>query len=46
MAKLNRLVKTIADPGARAAIVNSTRVNFYQFGRMFSEGGFTAHLRP
>jgi hypothetical protein len=46
MAKLNRLVKTIADPGARAAIVNSTRVNFYQFGRMFAEGGFTAHLRP
>jgi len=46
MAKLNRLVKTIADPGARAAIVNSTRVNFYQFGRMFEEGGFTAHLRP
>jgi hypothetical protein len=46
MAKLNRLVKTIADPGARAAIVNSTRVNFYQFGRMFDEGGFTAHLRP
>lgn len=45
MAKLNRLVKTIADPGARAAIVNSTRVNFYQFGRMFAEGGFTAHLK-
>ena len=46
MAKLNRLVKTIADPGARAAIVNSTRVNFYQFARMFQEGGFTAHLTP
>ena len=44
MAKLNRLVKTIADPGAQAAIVNATRVNFYQFGRMFSEGGFAAHL--
>jgi pyrroloquinoline quinone (PQQ) biosynthesis protein C len=46
MAKLNRLVKTIDDPGARVAIVNSTRVNFYQFGRMFGEGGFTAHLTP
>ena len=44
MAKLNRLVKTIADPGAQAAIVNSTQVNFYQFARMFSEGGFTARL--
>jgi pyrroloquinoline quinone (PQQ) biosynthesis protein C len=44
MAKLNRLVKTISDPGARVAIVNSTRVNFYQFARMFGEGGFTAHL--
>jgi pyrroloquinoline quinone (PQQ) biosynthesis protein C len=44
MAKLNRLVKTIGDPGAQAAIVNSTRVNFYQFGRMFGEGGFTAHI--
>lgn len=42
MAKLNRLVKTIADPGARAAIVNSTRVNFYQFRLMFGEGGFAA----
>lgn len=40
MAKLNRLVKTIADPAAQAAIVNSTRVNFFQFGRMFGEGGF------
>ena len=46
MAKLNRLVKTISDPGARVAIVNSTRVNFYQFARMFGEGGFTAHLTP
>jgi hypothetical protein len=44
MAKLNVLVKTIADPAAQAAIVNSTRVNFFQFGRMFSEGGFTSHL--
>jgi len=44
MAKLNRLVKTIADPAAQEAIVNSTRVNFYQFGRMFAEGGFASHV--
>jgi hypothetical protein len=44
MAKLNRLVKMIADPAAQAAIVNSTRVNFYQFGCMFGEGGFLADL--
>ena len=46
MAKLNRLVKTIADPEAQSAIVNSTRVNFFQFGYMFGEGGFAAHLMP
>lgn len=45
MAKLNRLVKTIGDPGAQEAIVNSTRVNFYQFGRMFGDGGFAAHIK-
>ena len=44
MAKLNRLVKTIDDVGAQTAIVNSTRVNFYQFGLMFGEGGFASHL--
>lgn len=44
MAKLNLLVKTIEDPAAQAAIVNSTRVNFYQFSRMFGEGGFVSHL--
>jgi pyrroloquinoline quinone (PQQ) biosynthesis protein C len=44
MAKLNILVKSIADPVAQEAIINSTRVNFFQFGRMFSEGGFSAHL--
>lgn len=44
MAKLTALVKTIADPQAQAAIVNSTRVNFFQFGRMFGDGGFSAHL--
>ena len=41
VAKLNVLVKTIDDPVAQEAIVNATRVNFYQFGRMFYEGGFT-----
>jgi pyrroloquinoline quinone (PQQ) biosynthesis protein C len=44
MAKLNILVKSIADPVAQEAIINSTRVNFFQFGRMFSEGGFTSHF--
>ena len=44
MAKLNKLVKTIDDPAAQEAIVNSTRVNFYQFGRMFGEGGFASPL--
>jgi len=42
VAKLNALVKTIEDPEAQEAIVNATRVNFYQFGRMFHEGGFTS----
>jgi pyrroloquinoline quinone (PQQ) biosynthesis protein C len=42
MAKLNRLVKTIDDADAQSSIVNSTRVNFYQFGRMFGEGGFAS----
>ena len=44
MAKLNRLVNTIDDVGAQQAIVNSTRVNFYQFGLLFGEGGFVSHL--
>lgn len=35
MAKLTALVKTIHDPAAQDAIVNSTRVNFYLFGKMF-----------
>lgn len=42
VAKLNVLVKTIDAPAAQEAIVNATRVNFYQFGRMFYEGGFTS----
>lgn len=46
MAKLTVLVKTIADPQAQSAIVNSTRVNFFQFARMFGDDGFTAHLMP
>jgi pyrroloquinoline quinone (PQQ) biosynthesis protein C len=44
MAKLNRLVKTIADQDAQSAIVNSTRVNFFQFGQMFGASGFISHL--
>ena len=44
MAKLNVLLKTIDDPAAQAAIINSTRVNFHQFGQIFSEGGFASHL--
>jgi hypothetical protein len=44
MAKLNRLLKTIDDPAAQAAIVDSTRVNFFQFGQLFGEGGFVTHL--
>jgi len=39
MAKLNQLVKTIGDSAAQDAIVNSTRVNFHQFGQLFSQGG-------
>jgi len=44
MAKLNVLLKTISDPAAQAAIIDSTRVNFHQFGQLFSEGGFASHL--
>jgi pyrroloquinoline quinone (PQQ) biosynthesis protein C len=42
MAKLNVLVKSIDDPAAQSSIVNSTRVNFYQFSQMFGESGFAA----
>jgi hypothetical protein len=42
VAKLNVLIKTIDDPAAQEAIINATRVNFYQFGRMFYDGGFTS----
>jgi pyrroloquinoline quinone (PQQ) biosynthesis protein C len=44
MAKLNVLLKTIADSSAQAAVINSTRVNFHQFGQLFSAGGFASHL--
>jgi pyrroloquinoline quinone (PQQ) biosynthesis protein C len=42
LARLNVLVKTVADPAAQESIINSTRVNFFQFGHMFREGGFAA----
>lgn len=40
LAKLNVLVKKVQEPGAQESIINSTRVNFFQFGLMFREGGF------
>lgn len=42
VAKLNVLVKTIDDPAAQEAVISATRVNFYQFGRVFYDGGFTS----
>lgn len=44
MAKLNVLLKTIDDPAAQAAIIESTHVNFCQFGQLFSDGGFVSHI--
>jgi hypothetical protein len=44
MAKLNVLLKTIADPAAQAAIIASTRVNFHQFSQLFHDEGFVSHL--
>lgn len=44
MAKLNRLLKTIEDPVAQVAIINSTCVNFHQFTQLFAAGGFASHL--
>ena len=38
--KMNLLLKTIDVPAAQRAIINSTRVNFYQFAQMFGENGF------
>lgn len=45
MAQLNVLLKTITDPAAQSAVINSTRVNFHQFGQLFGDGGFVSHLR-
>jgi pyrroloquinoline quinone (PQQ) biosynthesis protein C len=42
LAKLNLLIKKVEEHEAQASIINSTRVNFYQFGLMFSEGGFSS----
>ena len=44
LAQLNVLLKTIADPAAQAAIIDSTRVNFHQFGQLFADAGFVSHL--
>ena len=46
MAKLNLLVKKIDDPQAQDAIVNSTRVNFFQFGQEFGAAGFASLIGP
>ena len=40
VAEMNQLVKTIGDPVAQQSVIDSTRVNFFQFGLMFGEGGF------
>ena len=42
LAKLNLLIKKVDERAAQESIINSTRVNFYQFGLMFREGGFTS----
>jgi hypothetical protein len=42
MASLNRLLKTIANPAAQAAIIRSTNVNFHQFWQIFPPGGSLA----
>jgi pyrroloquinoline quinone (PQQ) biosynthesis protein C len=42
LASLNKLIKTIDQPAAQTSIINSTRVNFFQFGLMFGEGGFSS----
>jgi pyrroloquinoline quinone (PQQ) biosynthesis protein C len=44
LAQLNVLLKTIADPAAQTAIIDSTRVNFHQFGQLFADAGFVSHL--
>lgn len=42
LAKLNILIKKVDQLDAQESVINSTRVNFYQFGLMFREGGFTS----
>ena len=42
MAKLNQLVRKIDDPAAQEAVINSTRVNFFQFGQEFGNSGFAS----
>lgn len=44
MASLNQLIKTISDSAAQRSIINSTRVNFFQFTQMFGDGGFVANI--
>jgi pyrroloquinoline quinone (PQQ) biosynthesis protein C len=44
LAKLNLLIKKVHEPEAQESVINSTRVNFFQFGCMFGEGGFSSHL--
>jgi len=44
VAEMNILIKTINDPTAQASIIESTRVNFYQFGLMFGDGGFMSRV--
>ena len=44
VAKLNSLFKAIEDSDAQEAIVNATRVNFAQLGRVFAEDGFLSHI--
>jgi hypothetical protein len=39
MAELNKVLNTIEDPGVQQIIVETTRVNFHQFGQMFERGG-------
>ena len=42
VAKLNVLMKTIEDPAGQEAVISATQVNFYQFGRVFHDGGFNS----
>lgn len=39
MADLNRVLNTIEDPLVQDIVVNTTRVNFHQFGQLFQPGG-------